>query len=352
MQFNKIPYSPEHVARNHRFEDRVNTAVRTFDNVMGRLGLGGRKGYYNDDAYEFEGGARDELRKKHYDKSLRLLWKAEENASWSSFDDCTKEEQLLISMAEKGLTRGEKAQRKRINSAEFREFLNKTYTTKQKQAIVNVLSMIGHGEAYAWMVSCELLNEVRSTGGRAAVTMQVLEEAKHLLKELQARGQLGWLAGAEATAETGAPTVLQPRGRAPAIGRSSSTAVTAESTSRKPSGRLPKSTPCRKRSSCSGSRTATRISKSEATRTRRQSPSRAIHSCRQPISRTTVARLRAVSGVSGKGAWSTSKAGAAQRRMAAATKARPLARSQARVPAPKGWLMPSPTGAASRCCRQ
>lgn len=186
MKFQKIPYSPAHVARNHRIEERANTVVRTFDAVMGRLGLGGRKGYYNDDTYEFEGGARDELRKKHYDKSLRLLWKAEEHAGWSTFKDSTKDEQLLLSMAEKGLTKGEKAQRKRINSAEYKEFLNKTYTPKQKQAIVNVLSMIGHGEAYAWMVSCELLNEVKSTGGRAALTMQVLEEAKHfvVLREL------------------------------------------------------------------------------------------------------------------------------------------------------------------------
>ncbi len=186
MKFKQIPYSPTHVARNRRIEERANAVFRTFDNIMTGLGLGGRKGYYNDYAYEFEGGARDDLRKKHYDKSLRLLWKAEEHASWSSFDDCTKEEQLLLSMAEKGMTGGEKSQRRRINSEAYRKFLDKTYTPRQKQALVNVLSMIGHGEAYAWMVSCELLNEVRSTGGRAALTMQVLEEAKHfvVLREL------------------------------------------------------------------------------------------------------------------------------------------------------------------------
>ncbi len=186
MKFKQIPYSPTHVARNRRIEERANTVFRTFDNIMTGIGCGGRKGYYNDYAYEFEGGARDDLRKKHYDKSLRLLWKAEEHASWSSFDDCTKEEQLLLSMAEKGMTGGEKSQRKRINTEAYRKFLDKTYTPRQKQALVNVLSMIGHGEAYAWMVSCELLNEVRSTGGRAALTMQVLEEAKHfvVLREL------------------------------------------------------------------------------------------------------------------------------------------------------------------------
>lgn len=186
MKFKQIPYSPVHVARNRRIEERANTVLRTFDNIKTAIGFGGRKGTYNDYAYEFEGGARDDLRKKHYDKSLRLLWKAEEHASWSSFDDCTKEEQLLLSMAEKGMTSGEKSQRKRINSEAFRKFLDKNYTPRQKQALVNVLSMIGHGEAYAWMVSCELLNEVRSTGGRAALTMQVLEEAKHfvVLREL------------------------------------------------------------------------------------------------------------------------------------------------------------------------
>ena len=52
--------------------------------------------------------------------------------------------------------------------------------------MVAILATIGHGEAYAWLVSAEILNEVKSTGGRAAVTMQVLEEAKHfvVLREL------------------------------------------------------------------------------------------------------------------------------------------------------------------------
>lgn len=49
-----------------------------------------------------------------------------------------------------------------------------------------MLSAIGHGEAYAWLVSAELLGHVKSTGARAALTMQVLEEAKHfvVLREL------------------------------------------------------------------------------------------------------------------------------------------------------------------------
>jgi hypothetical protein len=63
----------------------------------------------------------------------------------------------------------------------FAAKLDEHYTPRQKQAIVNILSLIGHGEAYAWLVSTELLSEVRSTGGRAALTMQVMEEAKHFV---------------------------------------------------------------------------------------------------------------------------------------------------------------------------
>ncbi len=89
-------------------------------------------------------------------------------------------------MAEKSLDQKELKELKRIRSEEFRHKINEEYTQREKQAIVNILSLIGHGEAYAWMVSTELLNEVKSTGGRSAVTMQVLEEAKHfvVLREL------------------------------------------------------------------------------------------------------------------------------------------------------------------------
>ncbi len=186
MQILARPSNERAHVLNQRVEAYVNRLLRGFDRQRAVLGLGGRKGYYNDDTYEFEGGARDALRAKHYDKSLRLLWKAQEHAPWMSFRDCTQDEMHLLAMAEKSLTPAEKAARKRVNTQAFRDQLNSLYTPRQKQAIVNILAMIGHGEAYAWMVSSELLNEVRSTGGRAAMTMQVLEEAKHfvVLREL------------------------------------------------------------------------------------------------------------------------------------------------------------------------
>lgn len=186
MQITPVAYNASAAQLNHRLEAVLNRTVRTVDKARARLGLRGRKANYDDLNYEFVGGARDDLRRKHYDKSLRLLWKAEQHASWSSFRDCTKEEQMLLEMAERELSKEERTERERINSPEFRAFLKETYTKEQRQAIVNVLSLIGHGEAYAWLVSAELLNEVKSTGGRTALTMQVLEEAKHfvVLREL------------------------------------------------------------------------------------------------------------------------------------------------------------------------
>jgi hypothetical protein len=91
-----------------------------------------------------------------------------------------------MDMATRSLTPEEQAARQALSAPEFKAQLNRDYSTRQKQAIVNILSAIGHGEAYAWLVSAELLAHVKSTGARAALTMQVLEEAKHfvVLREL------------------------------------------------------------------------------------------------------------------------------------------------------------------------
>ncbi len=186
MNIDALPIDPEVVRRNARNERRANRVVRGIDQIRGRLGLGGRKAPYDDHAYEFVGGPGDTLRRKHYDKSLRLLWKAELHAPWSSFRDCTRNERELMKLAEGALETAERTQLEHIRSEDYRAQLDAHYTQEQKQAIVNVLSLIGHGEAYAWLVSTELLNEVQSTGARAALTMQVLEEAKHfvVLREL------------------------------------------------------------------------------------------------------------------------------------------------------------------------
>lgn len=186
MKFEKLKVNKKAMEMNRNIEESVNTIIRTYDNIMSTLHIGGRKADYDDVNYEFIGGANDELRKKHYDKSLKFLWKAERHASWSSFNDCTKEEQAMVDMAKSTLNDIEKGHLRKMKSDEFREFLNKTYSPSEKQALVNILSEIGHGEAYAWLVSNEVLRDVKSTGAKAALTMQVMEEAKHfvVLREL------------------------------------------------------------------------------------------------------------------------------------------------------------------------
>ncbi len=186
MKTEPIEVSERVVEVNKLIEGVANRLVRNFDGTLGLLHLGGRKAPYDDTEYEFIGGAKDSIRKKHYDKSMRLLWKAEEQAPWSTFKDCTNDEKLLLKMSSESLNDEERSELKKISSKEYRAMLDREYTPEQKQAIVNILSLIGHGEAYAWLVSSEVLNDVKSTGARAALTMQVLEEAKHfvVLREL------------------------------------------------------------------------------------------------------------------------------------------------------------------------
>ena len=181
MQIEKLPVSPRAVAVNQGLERALNRVVRTRDRLLERAHLGGRRARYDDLRYEFVGGASDTLRRKHYDKSLRLLWKAEAEAPWSSFRDQTEAERQLSDMALRALTPEERAARERLRGADFKALLDRTYTPRQKQAIVAILAAIGHGEAYAWLVSAALLGEVQSTGGKAALTAQVLEEAKHFV---------------------------------------------------------------------------------------------------------------------------------------------------------------------------
>ncbi len=186
MHFAKLPHNPRAAHANQVVEEATNRAVRGWDGLLGRLHLGGRAAEYDDLHYEFIGGPSDTMRKKHYDKSLHLLWKAEQMLPWSTFHDATDDERALMTMAETAMRDDERAQRERISSAEFRALLNREYTPPQKRAIVAILSAIGHGEAYAWLVSASMLPEVKSTGAKAAVTMQVMEEAKHfvVLREL------------------------------------------------------------------------------------------------------------------------------------------------------------------------
>ncbi|PJB37278.1 MAG: hypothetical protein CO108_21525 [Deltaproteobacteria bacterium CG_4_9_14_3_um_filter_63_12] len=186
MDLHSRTVAPKVAHFNARAGQFINRMARGWDSALSTLHLGGRKAQYDDYSYEFIGGANDEMRKKHYDKSLRLLWKAEAQAPWSSFKDATRDEKALMEHALRALNDDEKATRAHLASQEFRALLDAHYTYEQKQALVSVLSAIGHGEAYAWLVSADVLGLVKSTGARAALTLQVVEEAKHfvVLREL------------------------------------------------------------------------------------------------------------------------------------------------------------------------
>ena len=174
-------------SRAHDFlESRCNAALRGWDRTWARLGLGGRKAPYDDEGYEFLGGNQETLRRRHFEKSLRLLWKAELEAPWAGCKDANPLERSLGEAAAQTLDGAQAKARQEIASVAFRAKLDRLYRPEQKQALVNVMAMIGHGEAYAWLVSAELLGVVKSTGARAALTMQVFEEAKHfvVLREL------------------------------------------------------------------------------------------------------------------------------------------------------------------------
>ena len=186
MNFSKLQVSGRSAIVQQHVERMVNRMVRGLDKTLGLAHLGGRKAEYDDAAYSFLGGMKDRLRAKHYDKSLRLLWKAEEHTPWAPFRDATRAERSLFQQATGDMGPAVREARERLALPEFRAMLDREYSLREKQALVRILSAIGHGEAYAWLVAAELLAEVRSTGAKAALTMQVLEEAKHfvVLREL------------------------------------------------------------------------------------------------------------------------------------------------------------------------
>ena len=125
MEFNALPIN-ENVTRNvERVESTVNAVVRSYEKLASMVGLGGRKGPYDDNNFEFVGGAKDSLRMKHYDKSLRLLWKAEQHLPQSNFRDMTKDEKAFMSQAKQTLNKKEKTKIERFSSDEYKALIKR-----------------------------------------------------------------------------------------------------------------------------------------------------------------------------------------------------------------------------------
>jgi len=186
MDFAKVPVSARATRVHRLFELVANRGVRSKDSLFGKLRLGGRRADYDDENYTFHGGPADELRRQHFDKSLRLLWKAERSAPFLPFKDANPLERAISDQALKALSPDERAVVERMSSDAFKALLRREYTLRERQALVSLLSAVGHGEAYAWLVASEMIGSLKSTGAKAAATAQVLEEAKHfvVLREL------------------------------------------------------------------------------------------------------------------------------------------------------------------------
>lgn len=186
MEFQKRVISGRAARANRQVERVVNRFVRRYDDLLRAARVGGRKADYDDEQYTFEGGAGRRMRRLHYDKGLRLLWKSETHTPWLGFHDGSPLERRLSAAAEKAMNPDEREMSRELSLPEFKAMLNREYSPREKQAVVSILSAIGHGEAYAWLVATELLAEAKSTGAKAALTLQVLEEAKHfvVLREL------------------------------------------------------------------------------------------------------------------------------------------------------------------------
>ena len=148
MNIKPLPVNSKFHDNFDKFERVLNSAIRNYDKAKGLIGIGGRKGRYDDYNFEFVGGANDKLRIKHYDKSLRMLWKAEQHAphTGTDFKDLTKDEKAFLTQAKDSLSVAEKKELDRYSTEEYKALINAHYTQEQKQAIVNVLSLIAHGE--------------------------------------------------------------------------------------------------------------------------------------------------------------------------------------------------------------
>ena len=122
MRFEELRVSTKVVKANRLLESVSNNVIRTYHRLLDGIGLEGRKANYDDINYEFIGGAQDVIRKRHYDKSLRLLWKAESTMPFLDFDDCTAQERLLQTHAMSSMSEAEKKHVERLSLDEYRKF--------------------------------------------------------------------------------------------------------------------------------------------------------------------------------------------------------------------------------------
>ncbi|MFN8160751.1 MAG: ferritin-like domain-containing protein [Solirubrobacterales bacterium] len=134
---------------------------------------------YDVGAYAFGGGDLETLTARNYEKSLRNLWKAEIQAPYLGIRDATE---LEKAGAEAEAEADEVGRLMEVATSETvrREF-EEAFSPEERQAIGRIMSLIGHGEAYALYTSASLVSVVEGTGAKLGMAMQALEEAKHFI---------------------------------------------------------------------------------------------------------------------------------------------------------------------------
>ncbi|RMF18632.1 MAG: ferritin-like domain-containing protein [Candidatus Dadabacteria bacterium] len=134
---------------------------------------------YDPDIYGFKGGELKRLTSNNYEKALRNIWKAEIHAPFLGVRDASKLEKAGASVLEEQRETVELM--KVATSEQVRKEFEDAFSPEEREAIGWLMSLIGHGEAYALLTSSRLISVVDGTGARLGMAMQVMEEAKHFM---------------------------------------------------------------------------------------------------------------------------------------------------------------------------
>ena len=134
---------------------------------------------YDDTIAGFAGGELELLVERNYTKALRHLWKAELDAPYLGIRDASKHEKQARLMEDASADADDFLAL--ATSEQIRAEFHSGFSTGEREAIIWILSLIAHGEAYALHVSSTLLPFVKGTGSKLGLSMQVMEEAKHYI---------------------------------------------------------------------------------------------------------------------------------------------------------------------------
>lgn len=147
---------------------------------------------YDDKHAQFIGGEMELLTHRNYEKALVNLWKAEAIAPYLGIHDASRADKVAASHG--AVVAGNAGGSKKAGSADeikelvgnitsetVRKEFEEGYTPEQRNGILEIMSLLGHGEAYAMYTSTTLLPIVRGTGSKLGMAMQIIEEAKHYI---------------------------------------------------------------------------------------------------------------------------------------------------------------------------